>query len=131
MNEHFFQGFVKAASKSNPEGHHIRRALLGNTISSAIEAKKGKKAEAAVDAYTHGINSTFKGMGRGASIGPGLGGLAGVGAAIAKKDPSLALHGLAHGAIAGAGLGTIAGAIKGNHGSEASKIHGQYSKDKK
>lgn len=121
--EKFWEGFVKEAS-DNPEGHHLRRALLGNPISAAIEAKKGKKWQAAGEAYTHQLKSGFKGLGAGAAAGAGLGTVA---AAVLRKKLHL---GAGLGAGIGAGLGSVAGQLHGTLGHKASEIHGKYSKNK-
>jgi hypothetical protein len=120
-------------AKEDPEGHHLRRFLLGNPISSAIEARKGEKTKAFGHALAHGAVETAKGLGKGVAAGGAAGALGGLGAALIKKGPKgkNALLGAGLGAGAGSLAGTIYGSAKGQHGREASKIHGQYSKHKK
>lgn len=125
----------KAASKENPEGHKLRRALLGNPISAAIEAKPGEKLRAAGEATGHYYKETVKGLGKGLAAGGIAGGLAGGihGAATGKGlKGSLLSAGkgaLAGGSVGGA-IGSHVGAAKGHLGSEASRIHGAHSKHK-
>lgn len=123
--EKFWDGFVKGAeAKEGPEGHHIRRMFLGNPISSAIEAKKGKKMQAFGHAYGHHLAETGKGLGVGALAG----GAAGLLASAVTKGRIAPHRGAGIGALGGGYLGAAAGALKGNHGAEASNIHGKYSK---
>lgn len=132
MNENFMNGMTKAAeAKEKPDGHHVRRFLLGNPISSAIEAKKGKKSTAFGKAIGHKLVEELKGAGKGGLIGAGLGAGAGTISAIASKNPSNILHGAANGGVVGSLLGAGYGSLKGNHGAEASKIHAEHSKHKK
>lgn len=127
----FWNGFEKRAAdaEERPEGHHIRRAILGTPISSAIEAKKGKKMQAYRHAYGHAVKENLKGLGVGAAGGAGAGLLAsGISHLTGHNFPPGSSA--AAGAMIGGGLGGIVGAIKGSHGAEASKIHGMYSKHK-
>lgn len=117
----------KLAAKDDPEGHHVRRALLGNPISSAIEAKKGEKLKSYGRAAVHGIGQSLKGMGAGGVVGGAVGAAAGA----LKGGKKGALRGAAIGAAGGANVGSVAGAVKGNHDREASRIHGEHSKHKK
>jgi hypothetical protein len=126
---------LKIAKKDDPEGHMVRRAILGNPISSAIEAKKGKKLESFGKAYKHHFVESLKGLGKGGLIGGAGGAVAGAAhGAIKGKDLKSALRGAGKGAliggIGGADIGSIAGSIKGQYGREASKIHGEHSKHK-
>ena len=113
-------------AKKEPGNHYVRRALLGNPISSAIEAEKGKKLKAFGSAAGHGLASTAKGMVGGAGVGAGVGALA----SLASKGRVKARVGSALGAATGGGLGAIGGAYKGNFGSKGTEIHKRYSKDK-
>jgi len=130
-------GKEKAAA-SNPEGHHLRRALLGNPLSSAIEAAPGKKLDAYGEAHGHAMAEGWKGLGKGALIGGGLGAAAGALSGFKHAPPGAGLrntigHGLATGLLgAGAGgvLGSAVGEVKGHHDAEASRIHGERSKHK-
>jgi hypothetical protein len=124
-----------------PEGHYIRRGLLGNALSSAIEAKPGEKLKAYGDAYSNSVKKTLGGAGKGLVGGSAVGGLAGAAhGAIktpgnAKTKALAALAGAGKGALLGAGAGTAAGglggSLQGAFGSDASKIHGKYSENKK
>lgn len=118
----------KAAAE--PEGHHIRRALLGNPISSAIEARPGSRLDAAGEAYGHGLAEQLKGGLKGGVLGAGLGAAGGLAAGLINKAPLGRAVGMGAGLGGGAGLlaGDIYGAFKGNHGAEASRIHGARSK---
>jgi len=117
---------LRKAAAGNPEGHHIRREILGNPISSAIEAKKGKKLESAGKAWWHGAKEGLKGLGAGAAAGGAIG--AGVGAL--KGGRAGAAQGAVHGSVRGAQIGGAVGALKGRHDTEASRIHGEHSKHK-
>lgn len=125
--ENFWNGFIKAAGE-NPEGHHVRRFFLGNPVSAVIEAEKGKKLKAFGDALGHSLIS----MAGGASAGA-LGG-AGLGAAMALRKGRVPLstvgNAMRQGASHGMAAGTILGSLRGQHGREASEIHGRYSKHK-
>jgi hypothetical protein len=116
----------------NPEGHHLRRAVLGTPVSAAIEAESGSKAKAFGNTFYHGVSEQLKGLGNGAVGGGVLGGAAGAIHGGLTGGASKALsHGLA-GAGAGAALGGYGGAaygaLKGQHGAEASRLHGEHSK---
>lgn len=122
----FWVGFTKAAEE-NPEGHYLRRTLLGNSLSSAIEAKEGYKARAFGNALGNTAVQVLKGGGLGAAGGAGLGLAAGL-----LSKGKLRVDGtVPAGAYAGGALGTLAGAVKGRFGAEASRIHGEHSKHKK
>jgi hypothetical protein len=118
---------LKVAKEQNPEGHHLRRALLGNATSAAIEAEKGHKLKSFGKALRHEVKENLKGTAIGGAGGAALG--AGIGALAKGKT------GLKGGAFTGLGIGAnvggIAGAIKGRHDAEASRIHGEHSKHKK
>lgn len=115
-----------AADKKPEEGHHLRRAILGNPISGAIEAEKGKKLKTFGKAYGHALKET----GKGALVG-GAGGAA-LGAAIgaAKGGKAGALKGALGGGVSGLHVGALAGSVKGQHDRRASEIHGEHSKHK-
>lgn len=125
--KNFWIGFEKSAeAKEGPEGHQVRRFLLSNPVSSAIEAKKGKKMKAFGSATKHLVGQGLKGMGIGGAAGAGAGLVA---SALSKGR----LHpgaGAAIGALGGANLGGSVGVLKGNHDAEASRIHGEHSKNK-
>ena len=117
---------------SGPEGHHLRRALLGNPVSSAIEAKPGSRIDAWGEATGHSAAETLKGGLKGTALGAGLGAAGGLGLALLNKgQPAKALgYGAGMGAYAGGLLGSTYGGIKGHHGAEASRIHGARSAEK-
>ncbi len=114
----------------NPEGHQLRRALLGNSLSSAIEAKPGSRLDAFGEATGHSMAERLKGGLKGGLGGAALGGAGGLALALANKGSPA--HALGYGAGIGGGLGLIGGdlygQIKGTHGQEASRIHGARSK---
>lgn len=116
-------------AKGDPEGHHLRRHLLSNPVSSAIEARKGSKGKAFLEAAGNNLKETAKGTGVGAAAGSALGAAA---AAAGGKGPikKRLLQGAGFGALGGAQIGAAVGGIKGNHGAKASEIHGKYSKHK-
>lgn len=122
--ENFWAGFVKAAEE-NPEGHHVRRFLLGNPISSAIEAEPGKKLKSFGSAVGHQTLTGLGGLAAGGAAGAGLG--AGAGALLGKNVGHTALLG----ALLGGQLGGLGGSFYGQHGAKASEIHGRHSKNKK
>lgn len=111
-------GLFKVA-KEGPEGHHIRRALLGNPTSAFIEAEKGKKMKAFGGAYKENLKNVVKGGLGGAAIGAATGAL--------KSGKKGALTG----AMIGGGVGSVGGSAYGQHGPKASEIHGRSSKEKK
>jgi len=123
--QHFWVGFAKAA-KENPEGHYIRRALLGNPLSSAIEAKGGEKVDSFRRAMIHGVDETLQGMGVGAAMGAGLG----MASSLASNRASHGEAALLGGSLGGA-LGGTVGLLYGRFSGEASRIHGEHSKYKK
>lgn len=118
----------------------VRRALLGNPVSSAIEAKPGHKMEAYGKAYGHLASTTLQHMGKPTAVGAALGGAAGAahgaatgGGGLKARLARTAMHGgvgALAGATGGATVGSIHGGIKGNYGAEASRIHGEHSKHK-
>jgi hypothetical protein len=125
----FWEGFEKAAA-GNPEGHHGRRFLLGNPISTAIEAEPGKKMQGFGEAFKHQTIQGLKGMGIGGVGGAGLGAAAGALASLAKSkriDPEAVKLLAALGAGGGSYLGGAIGSMVGQHGRKASEIHGRYS----
>jgi len=128
--------------------HYVRRVLLGNPISGAIEAKKGKKAETFVNAVGHSVKETLKGIGKGALGGAGVGAVVSAakgakdamkGGGTTKEKIMKGLLGAAKSSGKGAGIGALVGGvggsyvgeIKGDLGGEATRIHNQYSKAKK
>lgn len=122
-------------AEQGPEGHKLRRALLGNPVSAAIEAKKGKKMDAFGKAYKHQVVEGVKGLGKGAVGGAALGAAAGAVRGAVKGGRKGAMQGAATGAgvggYGGAAVGGNYGAFKGTLGAEASRIHGEHSKHKK
>ena len=127
-----------AEGQDAPDKHHVRRAFLGNPVSSAIEAKKGDKLKAFGGAYVNRLKEGVKGMAAGGAAGAALG----TAAAVAKggkkglsKGVGKALKkglkgGGATGGVVGANVGGLAGDIKGNHGAKASELHAKHSKNK-
>ena len=123
---------------ADPEGHMLRRALLGNPISSAMEAQQGQKGRAFSEALGHAQKEVLLNSALGGGLGAGVGGIGtALGAAAAapsgkrllgaaKKAPLGALVGLGGGAFIGSGIGTM----RGHLGREASEIHGRYSKER-
>lgn len=122
-------GLAKEAA-DNPEGHHLRRALLGNPVSAAIEARPGERLNAYGEATGHQLAEGLKGGLKGGLIGGGAGLLGGAGLAVLNRNPAHLGSMLVPGAALGGGLGLMAGAIKGDHGREASRIHGARSSQK-
>ena len=114
-------------AKEDPEGHHLRRYLLSNPISTAIESESGKKTKGFGEALGHNITEQLAGIGKGMTVGSGLGALGG----IAKLHTGGVIPAMASGAILGAHIGGLYGFLKGQHGSEASRIHGKHSKHRK
>lgn len=126
MNQNFVDGFYKESEEKKKE-HKLRRLIMGNHLSAAIEAKPGHKVEAFRKASIHAGKEALKGAG----VGGVIGGLAGAGIGALKGGKDLAKNMGLLGFGAGAGLGTNVGFIKGNIDSKASKIHSEYSKHKK
>lgn len=125
----------------NPEGHHLRRSLLGNPLSSAIEAKPGHKMESAGKAFKQEMSSSARGAGKGAIYGGSIGSAVGAAAGAALSGGGglkRRLVGVGKGALLGAGGGGLLGGAvgsdiglhEGRHGAEASRIHGEHSKHK-
>ncbi len=121
-----------------PEGHFLRRALLGNPNSAAMEAAPGSRLDAYGEANGHVQAEGLKGVLKGGLGGAALGALAGGFAGARSAPPGSMLRngvgtalagGLAAGAL-GAGFGGGVGSIKGHLDSEASRIHGARSKHK-
>jgi len=114
-----------AATDAAKDPHYLRRALLGNSISSAIEAPWGRKMEAMGQAAGHAQGETAVGAAGGAAAGGALGALGGLGHAAFKGAPKGkgALAGAALGALGGGVLGSVAGSLHGNFGSRATQIH--------
>ncbi len=142
----FWKGFEKRAD-DEVKSRHLRRALLGNPISSAIEAKPGQRGAAFGDAYLHQLGQTAGGAAIGAGAGAATGG--GIGAAHGTRhgDRVQTSHGRTsvtqpgraaarsvggRGALVGgaAGLlaGSLAGSLRGTHGQKATEIHKKRSK---
>jgi len=129
MNEHFVNGFFKVAAPAlNEEGKevekkYLRRLLLGAPISSAIAAKSGKKWNAFADSYVNSLKNSLGGMGIGAGAGALAGGALGYARGGSGKAKQLAgLLGLI-----GANIGGLGGAIRGDFGEKATKIHSRGS----
>lgn len=123
---------LQKKAAEDPEGHHLRRALLSTPVSAAIEAEPGSKGTAFGNTVLHGVGEQLKGFGKGAVGGGVLGGAAG---AIhggltggASKALSQGLAGAGAGALLGGYGGATYGALKGQHGAEASRLHGEHSK---
>ena len=125
---------LRKAAAGNLEGHHIRRELLGNSLSSAIEAKPGHKGEAFGKAYANDLKSRMKGLAVGGGGGAAVGGIGGAIHGAMKGGAKGALAGAGKGALIGGAIGgaggTAVGTFKGTHGDEASRIHGEHSKHK-
>lgn len=125
----------RKTAEASPEGHKLRRALLGNPISAAIEAKPGQRMEAYGQANGNLKGKTLGDAARGLGIGALGGALAG-GLAGGLSGPTgglkNALIGAGQGALLGGGAGGIAGLqvgqIRGHLGADASRIHGEHSK---
>lgn len=122
------------------EKHYLRRALLGNPISAAIEAKKGQKGRAFNDAAGNVYGKTLHDSAVGTAGGAAAGALGGAARGAVKtpggaKAKALgALAGAGKGALIGGALGSgggaVSGMIRGHYGKDASKIHGERSKTK-
>lgn len=121
-----------------PEGHFLRRALLGNPNSAALEAAPGSRLDAYGEANGHVQAEGLKGVLKGGLGGAALGALAGGFAGARSAPPGSMLRngvgtalagGLAAGAL-GAGFGGGVGSVKGHFDEEASRIHGARSKHK-
>ena len=108
----------------HPGGHHIRRALLGNPVSSAIEAEKGKKLRSFGGALKHELGQSLKGT----AIGGGAGAALGAGIGALKGGKSGAKAGALAGGYLGGNIGSLAGVMRGRHGAHASELHARYSK---
>lgn len=119
---------------NTPEGHHIRRALLGPGNSAAIEAKPELAMQAKMHADGYANQQGWKGLTTGGLIGAGAGGAAGAAAGAhsgsLRNALVLGLGGAALGGATGATLGGAVGSVKGTHDAAASAIHGLYSKNK-
>jgi hypothetical protein len=120
---------LQKKAASNPEGHYLRRALLGNSESAAIEAKPEHAFQAKNQAEGYANQQGWKGLTHGGLAGGLLGAVGGAVAGSRAGASSLGtgLLGGAAGALGGATLGSLAGSVKGNLDSTASKLHGQYS----
>ncbi len=116
---------AKEAS-ADPEGHYVRRAILGNPVSAAVEAAPGERLNAFGEASGHHMAETLRGTGQGAVLGGGLGAAGGLAlGALNRGQPLKAMgYGAAIGGGAGAVLGNVVGQLRGQFGSEASRIHG-------
>jgi hypothetical protein len=117
----------KTAADEDPEGHKVRRFFLGNPVSAAIEAEKGKKLKSFGRAAGHSAVEQAKGMGIGGVGGAGLG--AAIGAAVGAKKGIPLKRALSRGAVVGglggAYAGGVAGSTKGQLDRRASEIHGE------
>lgn len=142
----FVAGFEKLAGseKKDRDPHTVRRVLLGNPLSAAISAKKGKKWEAFTDAYGHVMKEDMKhsvpaagiGLAGGTVAGAGVGAYKAMkGAKKAKLTKVLKSNKLKEGALLGALIGTAGGGLLGSAygnlhghlGAEGTKIHQKYS----
>jgi len=124
------------AEDKDKDKHRLRRALLGNPISAAVEAKKGRKLDAFSNAVGHSGVESVRGAGVGGLAGAGVGALVGgVKGALKGGGRKGALRGAAAGAssggVIGGGSGGYLGALKGHFDSRADEIHSEYSKHKK
>lgn len=124
MFKSFLNGFTKTAKKKEENKHYVRRMLLGNQISSAIEARKGKKLESFGHAFGHQILENLKGTGLGAAGGAAAGAAT---AALTHRDIK---HGAGAGAYLGGAIGSTIGGLKGHFDAKATEIHNKYSKNK-
>lgn len=107
--------FVEKTAASDEDKRYLRRALLGNPISAAIEAPKGERLKRFGKAQGHSLAEAGKGA-LGGALGGGL-----VGAAMGGKGSR------GPGALLGAALGGMGGAaiggVKGQFDEKATKIH--------
>lgn len=129
----FFLGFEKSfekLAKDGSEGHHLRRALLGNPISAAIEAKRGHKVRAFREAAAEVARQTARGSLVGGLGGAGTAALLSLAKGKGKINKDLLTRMAARGGLLGGTVGGTYGVHKGNHGRKASEIHGKYSKHK-
>lgn len=156
---HYFEPYIieKVAKDSSEKSNHVvRRIMLGNPLSAAISAEKGKKGKAYREAWGHAAKGTLKGMATGAGAGAGLslgaaGAAAGAGAVKAlahnhggakakilagltaagkgiKRSRRSIAHSTTVGTGVGAGVGSLRGGFKGTFGDKATEIHNKYSK---
>jgi len=96
-----FRGHLEKIAKEQDE-HFVRRMFLGNPISSAISAKKGRKTEAYGEALGHALVETAKGT----AIGAGSGAVLGLGAGAAFPLPKIKM-------VSTSGRGGLPKLIKG------------------
>lgn len=135
---YYLEPFItaKVAEESGKkETHYVRRALLGNPLSSAIEAPMGRKMEAYGQAAGHTYGNAMVGGVAGGAAGAAVGGAAGAAGSKylgrALLHPSQARTMMAHksgkgalaGAALGAGLGLLGGALHGEFGQRGTEIH--------
>jgi len=120
---------LQKKAASNPEGHYLRRALLGNAESAAIEAKPEHAFQAKNQAESYIKQQGWKGFTGGGLAGGALGAAGGALAGLSSGASPVhaGLLGGAVGALGGSILGGAAGSVKGNLDSTASKLHGQHS----
>jgi len=114
--------------------HRLRRFMIGNPASAALEADKGKKTDAFADAFKHQLAETWKGRSVGAAGGAATGGLLGWNMPAqhrgsGTKGQTAALIGTGLGLL-GAGVGGLFGKLKGKLDEEADAIHQRYSSQK-
>jgi len=149
-----FEDQVKARIVELAEGRYQggTAALLGNPITAAMNAKKGKKLDAFGEAYGHQLVEGVKGAGLGAGFGLAAGAGAGIGAGVSgalsmQNDrlgfPRRMSRTLKSGAarravlksmgryalpatLIGGSVGGIYGGIKGNFGKKAREIRNKY-----
>lgn len=120
-------------NKTHFEAGDVTAAFLGNPITSAISARKGKKLAAFKEAYGHqAVTGVLGGLG-GAAVGAGLGALA------STKQGRKLLHGgkkfrggptlrqmVGAGALAGGAAGSVGGNLKGTFDKKAREIRTKY-----
>jgi len=107
------------SSKMKEEDAPIKRTLLGNPISAALDAKKGKRIEAYTDALGHQWGQEGLGALKGLAGGAALGGAYG---ALTGNFPA----GLIQGAAAGGSAGRMYGGYKGHMDEKATEIYRRH-----
>lgn len=107
--------------------HTIRRLILGNTISTAIAAPKGKKWAAAGEAYGNSFTHSLKGL----AIGAGAGALGGAALGLHPAAKGRAAGLVLGGALAGGAVGDAVGTLRGELGEKGDEIHKRYQRMKR
>lgn len=120
MTDNFWNGFEKRAEEKKEKRHLVRRMLLGNPVSSAISAEKGKKLKAYAENYKADLPVALKGLGVGSAGGAAIGALAG-----GKGNRRL---GAAAGGYLGGILGSAGNMMKHTLSPESQKLHDKYKK---